>query len=398
MRVLIFSTAYLPLIGGAEIAVKEITGRIKDIEFDLITARLDRVLPRQEKIGRVNVFRVGFGTKLDKFLLPFFGFFKALSLNRKNNYSVAWSIMASQGSLAASFFKMFFSEKKLLLNMQEGDEEEHLKRYALDNEALFKIFVQPIHRLAIKKADYITAISASLKKRAVSSGARCEIAIVPNGVDINKFSIFLPTGQAGNFQFSINELKKKLGIENDEKVIITVSRLVKKNGIEDLIRAMELLLKEKPEPKCKLLVIGGGELEGRLKELSEELNLKERILFLGSVPHNEVPRYLWISDVFIRPSLSEGLGNVFLEAMAAGIPVIATPVGGIPDFLVDGETGLFCRPGNPESIKDRLNHLLNDGDLLERLILNGKKKVKEKYNWTLIAEEYSQIFKEILEK
>ncbi|MFA6394025.1 MAG: glycosyltransferase family 4 protein [Patescibacteria group bacterium] len=391
MKVLIFSTAYLPLIGGAEIAVKEITGRIKDIEFDLITARLDRVLPRQEKIGRVNVFRVGFGTKLDKFLLPFFGFFKALSLNRKNNYSVAWSIMASQGSLAASFFKMFFPEKKLLLNMQEGDEEEHLKRYALDNEALFKIFVQPIHRLAIKKADYITAISASLKKRAVSSGARCEIAIVPNGVDIRKFKI-----KNSKLKITNQNLKSKLGIGESERVVITVSRLVKKNGIEDLIRAMELLLKEKPEPKCKLLVIGGGELEGRLKELSEELNLKERILFLGSVPHNEVPRYLWISDVFIRPSLSEGLGNVFLEAMAAGIPVIATPVGGIPDFLKDNETGVFCEASNPASIKEKIILLLDDFYLRKKIIENGKRLVQNNYDWDSIAAKTKEIIKDLL--
>ncbi|MFA6107061.1 MAG: glycosyltransferase family 4 protein [Patescibacteria group bacterium] len=402
MKVLVFSTAYLPFIGGAEIAVKEITGRIKGIEFDLITARLDKKLPWKEKIGRVNIYRLGFGFKIDKFLLPLLGFFQAINLNRENNYSVIWSIMASQGSLAASFFKILHPEKKLLLNMQEGDEEEHLKRYAFGNEILFKIFVQPIHRLVIKKADCITAISASLKERAISSGAKCPIIIVPNGVDVEKFFAqgeFAPDGKVlCPRQFLIEDFKKKLGIENDEKVIVTVSRLVKKNGIEDLIRGVNLLAEENPEIKWKLLIIGSGELEDRLKRLSSELNLDKIIIFLGSVSHNEVPRYLWISDIFIRPSLSEGLGNVFLEAMAAGTPVIATPVGGIVDFLKDNETGLFCQPSDPVSIKNKLLNLFNDKELSGRLALNGEKIVREKYGWTLIAESYFRIFKEISDK
>ncbi len=358
----------------------------------MITARLDKKLPQEEKIGRVNIYRLGFGSKIDKFLLPLFGLFKAISLNRKNNYPVIWSIMASQGSLAASLFKISHPEKKLLLNMQEGDEEEHLKRYVFNNETLFKFFVQPVHRLAIRKADYITAISASLKKRAALSGAKCTVVIVPNGVDIEKF------GDRNIKQEARNDLKIKLGMKAEEKVIITVSRLVKKNGIEDLIRGVSLLAEENPEIKWKLLIIGSGELEDRLKGLSNELNLDKRIIFLGSVSHSEVPRYLWISDIFIRPSLSEGLGNVFLEAMAAGTPVIATPVGGIVDFLKDNETGVFCRPGDPESIKDSLLNFFNDKELSGRLALNGQRIVREKYGWAFIAENYLRVFNGILEE
>ena len=124
-KILIFSTAYLPLVGGAEIAVKELTDRLAGFpaqgaclparqepvsgwDFELITARIKRQLTAQEKIGRVMVYRVGLGYKLDKFLLPILGLIKAIKLNGRNNYQIIWSIMASQASVAAGFFKKFF--------------------------------------------------------------------------------------------------------------------------------------------------------------------------------------------------------------------------------------------------------------------------------------------------
>jgi glycosyltransferase involved in cell wall biosynthesis len=111
-----------------------------------------------------------------------------------------------------------------------------------------------------------------------------------------------------------------------------------------------------------------------------------------------MPKYLKSCDIFIRPSLSEGLGNSFIEAMAAELPVIATPVGGIVDFLFDptlplvssglcgasDQTGYFCKPANPESIKDTVNHALNNAQKNE-VIQNAKKRAIEKYDWASIA-------------
>ena len=110
-----------------------------------------------------------------------------------------------------------------------------------------------------------------------------------------------------------------------------------------------------------------------------------------------MPKYLKVSDIFIRPSRSEGLGNSFLEAMAAGIPVIATPVGGIPDFLLDPAknpdhepTGYFCEVDNPQSIATQVNKILSDEALRTRIIRNAKKLVTEKYDWSLIAHDMKE--------
>jgi glycosyltransferase involved in cell wall biosynthesis len=104
-----------------------------------------------------------------------------------------------------------------------------------------------------------------------------------------------------------------------------------------------------------------------------------------------MPPYLQISDIFVRPSLSEGLGNSFLEAMAAGLPVIATPVGGIPDFLKDGETGLFCEVDNPQSIAQKVEKLLKDRESRDYIVRHASEMIREKYQWSMIAKKMQEV-------
>jgi glycosyltransferase involved in cell wall biosynthesis len=405
-RILIFSTAYLPLIGGAEIAVKEITDRLgDDFEFDLICARIKKSLLRQERIGAIDIWRVGRGWgKFDKFLLSWQGFKLAKQLYVKQKYDAVWAIMASFGGLAALFFKEQFSGVPYILTLQEGDTARHIASRAK--------WLGPYYKRMFKEANFITAISQYLKEYAIKNGAICTIEIVPNGVSVKKFSpnvILSPKGEESprlgrgdglgqaersfaNAQDNKKEkLKDSLGIKENDKVIITVSRLVEKNGVGDLIKAVALL----PE-NYKLLILGGGALEKSLKFKVRSLKLEDKILFLGEISPDEVPKYLAISDVFVRSSLAEGLGNVFLEAMAAGVPIVGTPVGGIPDFLTNGETGLFCKVRNPASIAEKINQILSDENLRQKLISNGKKLVTEKYDWAIIAPKMGKIFKRLI--
>lgn len=391
-KVLIFSTAYLPLIGGAEIAVKEITERIPASQFDLICAKIRPGLQKREQLGNVNVYRLGWGCFLDKYFLPLFGFFKAKTLSRAYQYNLIWSIMASFGGLTALFFKLRNSKIPFLLTLQEGDSPEHIQRRAR--------WLGPLFTKIFKQADYIQAISHYLANWAKEMGAKCKIQIVPNGVDIEKFGIRSghserseesqdnSTGSFGRLRQPQDDKEgfiAKLGLKPNDKVIITVSRLVEKNGIEDLIEAVDKL-------SIKLLIIGSGPLEKKLKEQVTRRNLQEKVLFLGSVPYDELPKYYSLADVFVRPSLSEGLGSAFLEAMAAGVPIIGTAIGGIPDFLKDGETGLFCQPKNPQSIAEKIKLLLTDEDLRKKLITNGRKLIEEEYTWNIIASKMEKIF------
>jgi glycosyltransferase involved in cell wall biosynthesis len=156
--------------------------------------------------------------------------------------------------------------------------------------------------------------------------------------------------------------------------------------VADIIQALKYL-----PAHVKLLVLGTGSLEHDLKQIAADMHLSDRVSFLGYVSHAEMPKYLQVSDIFIRPSLTEGFGNSFIEAMATGIPVIATPVGGIVDFLKDGETGLFCEVNNPQSIAQKVEKLIKDSESRNYIIERARAMVKEKYQWSRIAGEMKKV-------
>jgi glycosyltransferase involved in cell wall biosynthesis len=110
-----------------------------------------------------------------------------------------------------------------------------------------------------------------------------------------------------------------------------------------------------------------------------------------AVAYDALPIYLAQSRVFVRPSRSEGLGIAFLDAMAAGIPVVAPPVGGITDFLKDRETGLFCNPEDPESVANAVKELLGNDSLRNSIVMHARQLVKERYDWDIVAQQYYEI-------
>jgi glycosyltransferase involved in cell wall biosynthesis len=386
-RILIFSVAFHPFIGGAEIAVKEITDRLlpQEFEFHLLTVNLDGRQKKTEKIGNIVVHRIGSGF-FGKFLFPFLGFRYACKLHKEQVFDSAWSIMASQASIAAVKFKKKYPAVKLVLTVQEGDDEEHLKRYVFGNAFLYKILIRPWHVGAFRKADLITAISSHLAERSIENGATAPIYVIPNGVDMSLFS--QPV-----MQERIEELMKTLGKTLDDRFIITTSRLVKKNAVDDLLRALALL-----PVYFKLLVLGIGPEMRSLKHRATAEGVADRVKFIGFVGHKEIPAYLAVSDVFVRPSLSEGMGNSFIEAMAARIPVVATPVGGIPDFIFDVQknyserpTGWLANPRDPEDLAEKISSVFENKELLQFILNNAFELVKAKYDWDIIAQKMKEI-------
>jgi len=352
-RILIFSTAYFPLVGGAEVAVKEITDRIKNIDFDMVTMRFDEKDLSEERIGNINVHRIN----SSKRLFPFKAFLFARRLHRKNRYDAIWSIMAAYAGFAALFFKMRFPSIKYILTLQEGDPIEYIKKKVR--------FVYPFFRRIFLKADVIQVISNYLGDFARSMEYKGRIEVIPNGVDVGKFK---------NHESRI--------MNQDKVTLITTSRLVEKNGVGDIIEALKYL----PE-NVSLKILGIGPLENDLKLKIKNWKLEGRVEMLGFVEQSQIPIHLHNADIFIRPSLSEGMGNSFIEAMAAGLPVITTPVGGIVDFLKDGETGLFCEVKSPKSIAEQVKKLIDNPELKTKLIENASRMVREKYEWDLIADQ-----------
>ncbi len=371
MKILIFSLAYYPrFVAGAEVAIKEITDRISpsEIEFDMVTLNGGNE-PAFEKVGNVSVYRIfkKVGT-IEKLLYPFAAFLKAIKLHKTNKYDLVWSMMASYAGYAGFLFKKKNKSVPFVLSIQEG--ENFGRRQVL--KFLFKSI--------FKNADRIQVISKFLEDWSREMGARCPITIVPNGVDFNFFAQRKSEGE-------LAILKNKLGKNSGDVFLISTSRLVPKNAYGDVIDALQYLPID-----VKFLILGQGYLEKILKDRVAKLHLNDRVKFLGFIPHAEMRHYLHVSDIFIRPALSEGFGLSYIEAMAAGIPVITTPVGGIVDFLRDGETGLFCEVQNPRSVAQKVEKLIKDKESRDYIVRNAEQMVKEQYDWVKIAGEMKELF------
>jgi glycosyltransferase involved in cell wall biosynthesis len=397
-KVLIFSLAYYPdHVGGAEVAIKEITDRIdnKKYKFDLICLRFDKNLPKTEKIGNVNVHRIGFSKNspsmedlkkfplhLNKYIFQILAPIKALSLHKKNKYDAIWAMMAHSCGIPAAIFKIFYPKIPYLLTLQEGDPPKEIEKRMR--------FLKPLFKRAFVCADIIQPISSFLEKWARDMGFKGKTVLIPNG--------FSPNSVKNNFlKKEIDELAGKLKKKKGDIFLVTVSRLVYKNGIDDCISALKLL----PE-NIKFIIVGGGPEEKNLKKQAEELNLTKRIIFTGQVDRKETGKYRAVSDIFIRPSRSEGMGNSFISSMVAGIPIITTHEGGIVDFIFDSEknpdkpsTGYVVDKNSPKQIAETVKKIIKNPTKAKEIADNACRLAFGKYDWNKIS---FKIEKEIFNK
>lgn len=375
--IVVFSTAYFPLVGGAEVALREITDRMPEESVHVLTARIRSGLLSRERIGNVEVHRLGIGHPVDKYLLALLGPFVAWWIQRRTKRPVIWSLMASYNGFAALFYTWMRPSARMLLTLQEGDPFEHIEQRVG--------FFRPLFKRIFRRADAIQAISTYLADWAVRQGAHVVPEVVPNGVDLERFTKPLSAQER-------ETLRHELGYTAKDVVLITTGRLTKKNAPDDVIRALSSLPEE-----VKFLSVGEGEDRTNLEALVKERGLERRVQFHGKCDHERLVRLLRASDIFIRPSLSEGLGNSFLEAMAAEIPVIGTPVGGIVDFLYDGETGVFCQPNDPASIVAAVQRLMQDGECRPKIVRQGLEAAMKSYGWKGIAERMQGILDRLRE-
>lgn len=400
-KILIFSLAYYPKhIGGAEVAVKEITDRISpsECEFHMITNRYDSTLPEVEQVGNVLVHRIGITTKnpemedlkrwplhINKGLFQFLAYFKAKKLHNEYSYDGIWGIMAHASGIPAGLFKNTYPEVTYILTLQEGDPLQEI-------EKTMRIF-GPLFKRGFTKADILQSISNFLEKWGQNMGFKGESFVIPNAVNVAHFNADISEDE-------INRVCDELGKKEGDVFLITTSRLVKKNAIDDVVRALALL----PE-NIHFVVYGTGPDEKMLKELVTSEEVEDRVHFGGHISHSEMPIHLKACNIFIRPSRSEGMGNSFIEAMAAGLPVIATQEGGIADFLYDAKrnpekpaTGWAVDKDSPEQIAKTVEDILANPDEVARVTENARALVIEKYDWNIIAKDmrekvFSQVIK-----
>lgn len=208
---------------------------------------------------------------------------------------------------------------------------------------------------------------------------------LPPGVDLTRFTPGIKSV----------ELQKKWGID-DAPVIVSIGRLVARKGSDQLIKAMPDVLQR--FPKSKLLLVGTGNYQKRLEKLVRNLKVQDSVIFAGRVEHELLPDYYRLGDIFAAPCRSrygglevEGLGIVYLEASACGVPVIAGKSGGAPDAVLDGKTGLLVDGRDHREVGAAVIKLLSDQPLRQKMGVDGRVWMEQLWSWEGIGARFEEI-------
>lgn len=227
---------------------------------------------------------------------------------------------------------------------------------------------------AYQKADAVITTSEVNKEILVNEYSINEklIKVIPHGVDISHF----------------NKTRQKA----DSKIILYVGILSKRKGVKYLIKAMDIVRKRTID--IKLIIVGDGAERKYLKSLVKRLNLQKFVEFTGFVNEEKLIDYYRDADIFVFPSLKEGFGQVLVEAMACGIPVISTNTSAIPEVV--GNAGILVKPRNSKALAEAIIKLIEDKDLRDELCRIGRKRVEENFTWDKIAEKMLKIYEEVI--
>lgn len=349
--------------GGAETKLLELIANMDRHRFETTVCSLgmgDRLRDRFDELGIpfVNFERRG---KIDPRLI-----WDVSKLIRKEKFDVVMTTLFYAdvvGALASAI-----SPNKAVFSWETISAPEWLIKHRL-----------LAYRFAMKFCSKVVSVSHATAKWLVDERGLAEnqITVIPYGVNLDLYK-----------QGSSPELRKELGIAADTKVVGVVARLHHQKGHCYLIDAAKQIVAE--QDNVVFVFAGDGELRKRLEEQVADANLSDYFKFLGF--RSDVKELLRTFDIFCLPSLYEGLPNVILEAMASGLPVVATAVDGTVELIDEGSTGFLVQPKHAQMLATRLAALLQDSELRQRFGQQGRRKVEEQYSLQMQVENFQNLY------
>lgn len=324
--------------------------------------------------GRVKVFRYinWFSSPAIRSLILLF--YLPLLLTRERINTLICAVPVSIGVIGLGFKKFFHLPYCVFYY---GGEFDKYKRN--------KIFMGII-KMVVRNASYVITNSGYSSKEVEKFGIdTSKIIKITPGVDTEKF-------RPGIDCFL---LKKRYGLEG-KKVLLTVARLVKRKGVEVVIQSLPKILDACPE--VIYLIVGTGEEEAYLKRLVKEKGLEEKVIFVGFVSDEELPKYYNLCDIYVMPNIItegdetlEGFGISFVEASACAKPCIGGLSGGVEEAVEEGKTGFLVNPSNTDILIGRIIWLLNDEKLRRSIGDNGRQKTASDFKWQDRAQKLRDI-------
>lgn len=346
--------------GGGACVAQLVKGLIEEgIEVVVIT-RAER--GKYKEIFNIPIHRttfLNFGFRESKITHSIFAFIKGIEVFRKEKFDIIHSHNPPAALSGVCLSKLY--NKPHLITL-------HGPWAGVRLNPIVRGIGRLIEGSVVHLADLITCVSQSLKDEVLSTYRvnREKVVYIPNVIDINLFK-----------PLSKNEARKKIGIKTDDKIILFTGRFVREKGLPYLLEAARDILNK--YNNVSFLLLGGGFDEEIVRSWVEKNpNIRKKILLLPYMEYEKLRYVYFSSDIFVLPSLAEGLSMSILEAMACGLPVIATRVGGNPE-LVGEEAGILIKPKDAREIASSIKRLLDDEALAEKMGKEGRKKVKTVY-------------------
>ena len=363
-------------VGGAERQAERLAVYMAEqgLATGVLTRRVDN-LPHQEDRDNFTVYRLAqFGPgKLKTITFTIAALIKLIQL--RSSYDVLHAHLAFAPAIAAAVAGRLLGKQVIVKfgnSRLFGDVERSRQS------------VRGRVRLTILRrwVNMIVTLDSEMEQEALGAGfARQHVVRMDNGIDTHEFQPVPPTTTA------------KRAFNLDRKIVaVYTGRFTPQKALPNLLQAMRLASDSCPE--LHLLLVGQGEDESTLRALARQLNLDARVTFQKSV--DDIRPYLHAADIFILPSLAEGISNSLLEAMACGLACITTRVGGSPDVLGDGECGILVQPNQIDELADALIRLAKDEAERNNFAKKARRRIMDRYSIQTVGKTYVDLYKSLM--
>lgn len=392
-RICLLTETYHPVVGGGETQARTLAEGLASRGFDVfvITRQSGAELPRRERVGSVSVHRIGpvGPAHLKKWGLLFSTWLPLLRLRREYDllFVSGFRILGIPAVLAGKLLGKITILKADSLGEMSGEFfAAGLARLRLQPSSLpFRLFLHA-RNFVLRRADGFVAISNVIAGELTANGISPQkIRHIPNSVDASRFCPVDEKRKAA--------LRQKFDLPVRARVVIYTGRLVSYKGLPTLLRAWNEI--QAGHDGVYLLLVGSGGLdihncESELRQYVRENRLQDSVCFTGNVQN--VHEYLQAADVFAFPTENEAFGISLIEALACGLPAVATSIGGVKNILSHAVNGLVIPPKDHEALVQALDRLLSDRSLAARLGRAGRQTVHEKYASPQVIQQYIDLF------
>jgi glycosyltransferase involved in cell wall biosynthesis len=348
-----------------------------DLEVDLITSSVNNEYAT-EKIGdNITIYKVPIGknsknlhfqSQKDLVVYAWKAFLLANKLLKKNKYDLTHSFFSVPCGALSLWFKL---TKKIpyVVSLRGSDVPGYSERFKF----IYTI-LKPLIKFIWKKSDAVVSNSQGLRDLALETSQHQAVDIIYNGIDLDDFC-------------------PKESMRPRDKFIITIgaTRITARKGTNYLIQALSLLTSK--YPNLLLRILGDGDEKSNLIELTKQLKLENFVQFLGRIPREETAPYYQEASLFVLPSLNEGMSNAMLEALASGLPILATETGGTEELVENGVNGFIIKMKDPKDLAQKIELILKDDNLRVQMGIASRKKAQE-MSWGNVANKYYALYKQ----